>query len=107
MIYRSVGRLYSLNSATKLQLPQDVAYAFEDVHLYPEPRGVVLIFGAWNYPLQLVACPLIGAIAAGCCAVIKPSEFGVCSTPVIVKYFNQFMDTEAYRWVPWRYNVLI
>ena len=38
------------------------------------PRGVVLIIGAWNYPFQLVLLPLIGAIAAGNCAVVKPSE---------------------------------
>jgi aldehyde dehydrogenase (NAD+) len=40
----------------------------------PEPRGVALIIGPWNYPVQLVLAPLIGAIAAGCCAVLKPSE---------------------------------
>jgi acyl-CoA reductase-like NAD-dependent aldehyde dehydrogenase len=42
--------------------------------IVPEPRGVVLIIGAWNYPLQLILIPLIGAIAAGNCAVLKPSE---------------------------------
>ena len=41
----------------------------------PEPYGVVLIIGPWNYPLQLVLMPLVGAIAAGNCAVLKPSEF--------------------------------
>jgi aldehyde dehydrogenase (NAD+) len=40
-----------------------------------EPLGVVLIIGTWNYPLQLVIAPLIGAIAAGNCAILKPSEF--------------------------------
>lgn len=33
--------------------------------IYPEPYGVTLIMGAWNYPVQLVFLPLIGAIAAG------------------------------------------
>lgn len=41
--------------------------------IYPEPLGVVLIVSPWNYPFQLVISPLIGAIAAGNCAVIKPS----------------------------------
>ena len=41
----------------------------------PEPYGVALIIGPWNYPLQLVLSPLVGAIAAGNCAVLKPSEF--------------------------------
>lgn len=42
--------------------------------VYPEPLGVVLIIGPWNYPFQLLMAPLIGAIAAGNCAVIKPSD---------------------------------
>lgn len=39
-----------------------------------EPLGVVLIISPWNYPLQLLFTPLIGAIAAGNCIVLKPSE---------------------------------
>lgn len=41
----------------------------------PEPKGVVLIIGPWNYPLGLLLSPLVGAIAAGNCSVLKPSEF--------------------------------
>jgi aldehyde dehydrogenase (NAD+) len=43
-------------------------------YIYREPLGVTLIIGAWNYPLQLVTVPMIGAIAAGNCVVLKPSE---------------------------------
>jgi len=39
-----------------------------------EPLGVVLIIGPWNYPFQLLMAPLVGAIAAGNCAIIKPSD---------------------------------
>ena len=39
-----------------------------------EPRGVVLIMAAWNYPFALVFAPLVGAIAAGNCAFVRPSE---------------------------------
>lgn len=42
--------------------------------IYKEPYGTVLIIGPWNYPFQLTLAPLIGAIAAGNTAVIKPSE---------------------------------
>ncbi|RYZ24106.1 MAG: aldehyde dehydrogenase [Chitinophagaceae bacterium] len=42
--------------------------------IYKEPLGVVLIIGPWNYPLQLLLAPLVGALAAGNCAVLKPSE---------------------------------
>lgn len=41
----------------------------------PEPRGVALIIGPWNYPIQLVLAPLVAAIAGGNGAVVKPSEF--------------------------------
>jgi len=39
-----------------------------------EPRGVALILAPWNYPFHLALNPLTSAIAAGCCAVVKPSE---------------------------------
>ncbi|KIQ93762.1 Coniferyl aldehyde dehydrogenase [Anoxybacillus thermarum] len=44
-------------------------------YVYPEPYGVSLIIAPWNYPFQLAISPLIGAIAAGNCAVVKPSEY--------------------------------
>ncbi|MGN7359076.1 aldehyde dehydrogenase [Paenibacillus sp. SAF-054] len=43
--------------------------------IYPEPYGAVLVIAPWNYPFQLAMAPLVGAIAAGNCAVLKPSEF--------------------------------
>lgn len=48
-----------------------------------EPAGVVLIIGPWNYPLQLSLAPLVGAIAAGNCTVLKPSEFAPATAAVI------------------------
>ncbi|MBA3924054.1 MAG: aldehyde dehydrogenase family protein, partial [Nostocaceae cyanobacterium] len=60
-------------------------------HLYPEPLGVVLIISAWNYPFQLMISPLIGALAAGNCAILKPSEIAphtsVVLAEIIAKYF--------------------
>lgn len=41
----------------------------------PEPKGVVLIVSPWNYPIQLSLSPLIGAVAAGNCVILKPSEY--------------------------------
>jgi aldehyde dehydrogenase (NAD+) len=48
-----------------------------------EPLGVVLIIGPWNYPFQLLINPLVGAIAAGNCVVLKPSEFAPASDAVM------------------------
>ena len=49
----------------------------------PEPLGVSLILGPWNYPFQLLLGPLVGAIAAGNCACLKPSEFAPETSAVI------------------------
>jgi len=43
-------------------------------YIYPEPYGVAMIISPWNYPFQLAIAPLIGAIAAGNCSILKPSE---------------------------------
>lgn len=48
-----------------------------------EPYGVVLIIAPWNYPFQLLVEPLIGAISAGNCAVLKPSPFAPATTKVV------------------------
>lgn len=50
-----------------------------------DPRGVVLIIGPWNYPFQLLLTPLVGAIAAGNCVVLKPSELAPQSSRLIAE----------------------
>lgn len=64
-------------------------------HIYQEPYGTVLIVGPFNYPFQLVMEPLIGAIAAGNCAVLKPSEFTPTVSGVMAKMIGEHFD-EAY-----------
>lgn len=55
----------------------------------PEPYGVALIIGPWNYPLQLLLSPLVGALAAGNCAVLKPSEFAPHTAAAIAKLVRE------------------
>lgn len=62
----------------------------------PEPYGVALIIGAWNYPLQEVFGPLAGAIAAGNCAVLKPSELAPHAAELLEDIANQALDSDAY-----------
>jgi len=57
--------------------------------IYKEPLGVVLIIAPWNYPLQLLFTPLIGALAAGNCAVLKPSEFAPSVSAVLKKIIEE------------------
>jgi len=63
----------------------------------PEPQGTVLIIGAWNYPLQLVLAPLIAVIAAGNCAIIKPSELAPAVSALIAKLVPKYLDNDAVR----------
>ncbi|MBL7763845.1 MAG: aldehyde dehydrogenase family protein, partial [Chitinophagaceae bacterium] len=57
--------------------------------IYKDPLGVVLIISPWNYPLQLALIPLVGAIAGGNCAVVKPSELSSATSAVIEKIISQ------------------
>lgn len=63
--------------------------------IVPEPLGVALIIGPWNYPVQLVLAPLVAAIAAGNCAVIKPSELAVHSAGALARYLPDYLDPEC------------
>ncbi len=65
--------------------------------LQPEPLGTVLIIGAWNYPLQLVLAGYAAAIAAGNCAVLKPSELSPATSRLIAKLIPEYMDTDCVR----------
>lgn len=62
-----------------------------------EPLGVVLIIGPWNYPFQLIMSPLIGAVAAGNCAVVKPSEVASETSALVARYLSQYLDSDAVR----------
>lgn len=66
-------------------------------YIYAEPYGTVLIVGPFNYPFQLVLEPLVGAISAGNCAVIKPSEFTQNISKVIVKIIKENFEERYIR----------
>lgn len=61
-----------------------------------EPLGQILIIGAFNYPFQLNITPLIGAIAAGNCVVLKPSELSPHSAMIIKRIVDEYLDPECY-----------
>ena len=61
-----------------------------------EPLGTVLIIGAYNFPIQLSFGPLIGAIAAGCTGVLKPSEVSPATAMVLKKIVEEYLDPNAY-----------
>ena len=61
-------------------------------YIIKEPYGIALIISPWNYPFQLSIAPLIGAIAAGNCAVIKPSEHSVNTSHILQKLISENFD---------------
>ncbi len=61
-------------------------------YIIPQPYGNALIISPWNYPIQLALSPLIGAIAAGNCVVLKPSEFVPNTSALFVDLFREYFD---------------
>jgi len=89
----------TLKNLAKWTRPERVA---TPIHLRPaksrivrEPLGVVLIIAPWNYPVQLLLGPLVGAIAAGNCAVLKPSEITAHTSGVLAKLVPRYLDPEC------------
>ncbi|TVY21156.1 Aldehyde dehydrogenase 3 [Lachnellula arida] len=60
-----------------------------------EPLGVALIIGAWNFPFLLLLQPMLAAIAAGCCVMLKPSELAEASQALLVSLIPRYLDPSA------------
>ena len=73
----------------KTRYPGEIFLPMTKAYAMPEPKGNILIIGPYNYPFQLVIEPLIGAIAAGNTAIIKPSEFTVHTETILAKIINE------------------
>lgn len=78
-------------------VPMTIATSLDNTVIVYEPFGSVFIIGAWNYPLQLTLAPLVGAISAGNCAVVKPSEISVVTSRVIAELLPQYLDRDCYQ----------
>jgi aldehyde dehydrogenase (NAD+) len=59
---------------------------------YPEPFGVALLIGPWNYPVGLLLKPLVSALAAGNCAILKPSEYAPESANALARAIANHFD---------------
>ncbi|CAG5116347.1 unnamed protein product, partial [Candidula unifasciata] len=91
----------SINSLQEWMKPTKAAkgsiFLMDSAYIMKEPLGVTLIIGAWNYPVQLVILPLIGAIAAGNCAVLKPSELAEATATFFAETIPKYLDTNSFR----------
>ncbi|KAL2115444.1 hypothetical protein VTJ04DRAFT_9699 [Mycothermus thermophilus] len=81
----------------KLRAPHVPAhYSILNFRIRKDPLGTVLIIGPYNYPVQLLLAPLVGAIGAGCTAVLKPSELTPHCAMVIKQMIEDRLDRDAF-----------
>lgn len=89
---------YMIKSIKKLSKPRRVKtpimFMGASSYIIPEPYGTVLVIGTWNYPVQLTLVPVVGAIAAGNCVVIKPSEVSPSVSSIIAKIISSTFNSE-------------
>src|SRR6266581_3673574 len=84
---RKVGR-WSRKQRTRTNLLNWPASSY----IIPEPLGVTLVIGAWNYPIQLSFAPVVASLAAGNTVILKPSELCPAISGVMAKMINENFD---------------
>lgn len=81
--------LKNLNTLSKpKKVSTNLANQIGKSRIYPEPLGCILVIGAWNYPYQLSLSPLVAALAAGNCCILKPSEIVENTMQAMSKIIN-------------------
>ncbi|KAI1280819.1 Aldehyde dehydrogenase family 3 member B1 [Halotydeus destructor] len=68
----------------------------DSTYIYNEPYGLVLVIGAWNYPLMLSLGPMVSAIAAGNAVLVKPSDLAPHSSKILADLLPQYLDKDCY-----------
>ena len=96
MVYEEIG--HALRYLKKWARPKRVRAPLtqfpSSCRLYEEPKGIALIMSPWNYPFQLTAAPLVAAIAAGNCVVVKPSRYSEATSAVLEKMLAESFEAE-------------
>ncbi|XP_008145077.2 aldehyde dehydrogenase family 3 member B1 [Eptesicus fuscus] len=77
-------------------VPKNLATQLDLAFIRKEPFGLVLIIAPWNYPLNLTLVPLVGALAAGNCVVLKPSEISKNTEKILVEVLPQYLDRSCF-----------
>ncbi|VFQ75214.1 unnamed protein product [Cuscuta campestris] len=91
----ALANLNTWMSGIKAKLP--LAAFPVKAEIIPEPLGVVLIFSSWNFPIGLSLEPMIGAIAAGCVGVLKPSEQAPACSSLLAELIPAYLDPNAFK----------
>ncbi|MEC4113179.1 aldehyde dehydrogenase [Myroides pelagicus] len=96
IIYKEID--YFIKYIKQLSKPKKVSTSLVNFpsrgYIIPEPLGVTLVIGAWNYPYQLSLVPAIAAIAAGNTAIVKPSELPKQTSAVLADLINSHFPKE-------------
>ncbi|XP_050813107.1 aldehyde dehydrogenase family 3 member B1 [Gopherus flavomarginatus] len=91
---------YALNNLSSWMkdefVEKNLVTQLDTAFIRKEPYGVVLIIGAWNYPLNLILVPLVGAIAAGNCVIVKPSEICSSTEKLLAETLPSYLDNDCF-----------
>lgn len=94
LLYSEIG--HTLDSLREWMRPEPVTSPLLQYpsasKIYRDPKGLTLLIGPWNYPFQLMITPLIATIAAGNCAILKPSELAPHTAAVTEKVIKAAFD---------------
>jgi aldehyde dehydrogenase (NAD+) len=89
----SIKNLKKWTAVKKVSTPFPINWPGRS-EIHSEPYGCVLIIGPWNYPFMLLMSPLIGAISAGNCTIIKPSDMATYTQDLIIKLINSHFSSD-------------
>ena len=89
----TLKHLAKWSRSAKVRVPLTLQPA--SARVTPQPLGVVLILSPWNYPVQLLLAPLCGALAAGNCVLLKPSELAPATSAALARWLPEYLDPDA------------
>jgi len=93
-----ISTLRNIKDWTKDQICEKSPLTLLDtVFMHPEPFGTVLVIGAWNFPLHLTLAPVLPAIAAGNCVILKPSEISPATAKAMEELIPKYVDNKCIR----------
>ena len=98
LIYHEINEAISnlKGWSKKISVTTNMANLPGTSYIIPEPLGVTLTIGAWNYPYQLSLAPVVPALAAGNTAIIKPSELALNTSNAMAKIINENFDSNYF-----------
>lgn len=88
---------FAIRNLKKWMAPKRIGKSMSSLfarnRIYYEPKGICLILAPWNYPFQLLISPLVSAIAAGNCVILKPSELSPNTSKLVHQLIEDCFDT--------------